>query len=271
MRENGLITVAGYDCICNCAATPRRLSERHEVMRENKYSVKTRKQLDRLARFLSDILEAPARLEDDGGYVIDQTRLNPDGYVTWGDNVTDGLLELVLWESNSEGLKPEPTPEPDPDPEPEPTQKPAQEVELVMSAETTGLVIQIYAGDNPEETFKKLKTLVYAKADLIRKACRADRVTVELKDGVLHFPWWDQLPDFDLMPVFNEFLAAMIRYVQNVTRVVDRDTEVTNEKYSMRTFLLRLGYVGKETAPARKILLKPLEGSAAWKTPPENK
>ena len=44
-------------------------------------------------------------------------------------------------------------------------------------------------------------------------------------------------------------------------------TQSTNEKYTFRTWLLRLGLIGKEFETARLHLLKPLEGNIAWKDP----
>ncbi len=44
-------------------------------------------------------------------------------------------------------------------------------------------------------------------------------------------------------------------------------TQSSNEKYTFRTWLLRLGLIGKEFETARKHLLKNLEGNIAWKDP----
>ena len=38
-----------------------------------------------------------------------------------------------------------------------------------------------------------------------------------------------------------------------------------NEKYAFRCFLLRLGFIGAEYKAARKILLKNLSGSSAFR------
>ena len=44
-------------------------------------------------------------------------------------------------------------------------------------------------------------------------------------------------------------------------------TKSTNEKYTFRTWLLRLGMIGEEFQTARKVLLENLEGNIAWKDP----
>lgn len=44
-------------------------------------------------------------------------------------------------------------------------------------------------------------------------------------------------------------------------------TQSSNEKYTFRTWLLRLGMIGEEFKTARMFLLKGLEGNIAWKDP----
>jgi len=49
-------------------------------------------------------------------------------------------------------------------------------------------------------------------------------------------------------------------------RVTATEKEVDNEKYAFRCFLLRLGFIGEEYKTDRKILLKNLTGSSAFKS-----
>ena len=51
------------------------------------------------------------------------------------------------------------------------------------------------------------------------------------------------------------------------TRASPSRTHSENEKYTFRTWLLRLGLIGKEFEAARMHLLKNLEGNIAWKDP----
>ncbi len=50
------------------------------------------------------------------------------------------------------------------------------------------------------------------------------------------------------------------------TRVTATEKPVVNEKYAMRLFLIRLGFIGDEYKSARKILLKNLSGNSSWKS-----
>ena len=42
-------------------------------------------------------------------------------------------------------------------------------------------------------------------------------------------------------------------------------TQTDNEKYAMRCWRLRLGFIGDEFATAREILLRNMEGNASWR------
>ena len=44
-----------------------------------------------------------------------------------------------------------------------------------------------------------------------------------------------------------------------------KEKEVENDKYAFRCFLLRLGFIGSEYKEERRILLKNLSGSSAFK------
>ena len=48
-------------------------------------------------------------------------------------------------------------------------------------------------------------------------------------------------------------------------RVTAKEKEVDNERYAFRCFLLRLGFIGAEYKEERKILLRNLTGSSAFK------
>ncbi len=61
------------------------------------------------------------------------------------------------------------------------------------------------------------------------------------------------------------FIAALCEMSRNAKRVTATEKEVENEKYAFRCFLLRLGFIGAEFKAERKILLKNLTGSSAFR------
>ena len=52
---------------------------------------------------------------------------------------------------------------------------------------------------------------------------------------------------------------------KDAKRVTAKEKDVDNEKYAFRCFLLRLGFIGTEYKAERKILLRNLDGSSAFK------
>lgn len=136
-------------------------------------------------------------------------------------------------------------------------------------AENYGLVVTLPATlDEAELT--RLHELIAAKKDLIAKALCASQLDITTSSEGLSFPWWDELPEFEKITAYTEFLTKLIAYAKRIRRTVTRSTsQVSNEKYELRSLLYRIGLSGKKNAEVRKILLKPLSGNSAWKTPPE--
>jgi hypothetical protein len=66
---------------------------------------------------------------------------------------------------------------------------------------------------------------------------------------------------------YIQLSLAMSHQALIQSRANPRVTVSTNEKYTFRTFLLRLGLIGDEFKTARKHLLDKLEGNIAWKNP----
>lgn len=66
---------------------------------------------------------------------------------------------------------------------------------------------------------------------------------------------------------YIQFCLAIGAQALNQTCASRRKTQTTNEKYTFRTWLLRLGLNGDEFATARQHLLANLDGCIAWRDP----
>ena len=66
---------------------------------------------------------------------------------------------------------------------------------------------------------------------------------------------------------YIQFCLAIGAQALNQSTASRRKTQTTNEKYTFRTWLLRLGLNGDEFATARQHLLANLEGCIAWRDP----
>ena len=110
-----------------------------------------------------------------------------------------------------------------------------------------------------------LVSLLAAKGNLIMKALGTDTIDVQITEDRVYFPWVKQAKDSAEMTAIEHFISAICKLTMEQNRVSAKAKEVDNEKYAFRCFLLRLGFIGDEFKEDRKVLLKNLEGSAAWK------
>lgn len=110
-----------------------------------------------------------------------------------------------------------------------------------------------------------LTNLLDAKGELIKKALRVDDIRIKIDEEKVSFPWFSELSDSDTAKAYTDFIAALCRMSKEQKRINSTKKEVTNEKYAFRCFLLRLGFIGDEYKADRKILLKNLSGSSAFK------
>lgn len=114
-----------------------------------------------------------------------------------------------------------------------------------------------------------LTKLLDAKGSLIKKALGITELPIEITEDAVSFPWFSLSPDLDSAKAYTDFIAALCRMSKEQKRINATEKEVTNEKYAFRCFLLRLGFIGSEYKADRKILLKNLTGSSAFKTAKE--
>ena len=116
-----------------------------------------------------------------------------------------------------------------------------------------------------DEAIANLKHLVESKATLIKKALGAENLTITVEDDKITFPWFAGFPAPDEISAYAKFIGRLCGMAKTQKRVAAKDKTVDNDKYAFRCFLLRLGFIGAEYKADRKILLKNLTGSSAFK------
>ena len=129
---------------------------------------------------------------------------------------------------------------------------------------TEGLTISLPKDGFTEIALGNLRKLLDAKGALIQKALDADRLTFEVTEDRVSFPWWDRMPGADETQAYLSFVAALCAMAKEAKRVTGTEKDVESEKYAFRGFLLRLGFIGAESKGQRKLLLRNLTGSAAF-------
>lgn len=109
-----------------------------------------------------------------------------------------------------------------------------------------------------------LTSLLEAKGDLIRKALQVTDLRYTIDEENISFPWFTEVTPEESLS-YTKFIAALCEMTVKQKRITAKPKENENEKYAFRCFLLRLGFIGDEYKADRKILLKNLEGSSAFK------
>lgn len=117
-----------------------------------------------------------------------------------------------------------------------------------------------------------LKKIVDSKAELFKKAIGTDTVEIVITEDTLRFPWFTLHDGLEgEAAAYTKLIAGICDMAKRQKRVVARERPITNEKFTMRVFLIRLGFIGPEYQTARTLLLRNLTGNSSWLAgpPPE--
>ena len=113
---------------------------------------------------------------------------------------------------------------------------------------------------------ENLEAILTSKVGLIKKALDISELPIMVDEEKVSFPWFTESLDEERIQAYTKFITALCKMSITQKRVQAKEKEVDNEKYAFRCFLLRLGFIGDEYKLDRKLLLKNLKGSAAFKS-----
>lgn len=142
---------------------------------------------------------------------------------------------------------------------------PCRREQEAPECEIRGLHVDLPREGVTETALENLRKLVDSKATLIRKALGADRVDIAVTDERIFFPWFDAAPDAEMSAAAAKFIGRLLDTARTQKRVTAKEKPVENEKFAFRCFLLKLGFIGPEFKAERKVLLRNLTGSAAFR------
>lgn len=202
-------------------------------------------------------------------YTVDYFTVTREGNLTFNDMADSEEIEQVLEQLDQRGFHCESSEYDEPQPEiacEEPLEDclPAYEVQdTEPQNETVGLTVampldKVSAGN--------LTNLLDAKGSLIKKALGISELPIEITEEQISFPWFEGGLDAENVKAYTDFIAALCKMSREQKRISNTKKYVENEKYAFRCLLLRLGFVGEEYKRDRKILLKNLTGSSAFKS-----
>lgn len=121
------------------------------------------------------------------------------------------------------------------------------------------------AGFTPEMR-ENLKKIIASKATLLKQALETDDLSIVELDGKIAFPWFTLHSIDGEADAYNRLIAAICKMAKTQKRVTAVEKPIENAKFTMRLFLIRLGFIGDEYKTARKILLRNLTGNSSWKS-----
>jgi len=192
-------------------------------------------------------------------YEIGRFTVEKDGSLSFSELVDSAVVERLLEHIYDEGF----------DIDQSQTEEEDDEVEKKAVGDPTGISIQIPASEINDATFENLQAIVSAKGALIKKALGAEELPIIRIGNRVDFPWFRPYGDMHEVNAYMHFITALCEMARTQKRITAKEKEVDNEKYAFRCFLLRLGFIGEEYKEMRKILLRNLSGSSAYKTSKE--
>jgi hypothetical protein len=196
-------------------------------------------------------------------YEIGDITVDKDGSVTCED---EEKLKKVMEALNEKGFTAE---EDDKTEQPEQAETTEEETTAVEEKESSNLDEQ-----EPALTISlplasanvgTLRNLISAKESLIKKALAITDTRINITEDKIEFPWFSRELTPEETNAYLLFLTQLCKLSKELKHASSKPVETDNEKYAFRTWLLRMGFIGPDFKTARKILLKNLSGSSAFR------
>ena len=171
-------------------------------------------------------------------YQIGEFTLTKDCTLQFSDMTDSKTVEILLEQLDSAGYHAEESPE-------------------LLTVTTPKKFLDSSALEN-------LKRIIANKENLLKHALETDSLEITETEENIEFPWFT-LHDDSEGDIYCTFIEKLCDFAKNQKRVNNKPDTSDNEKYAFRCFLLRLGMIGTEYKSARKVLLRNLTGSSAFR------
>lgn len=181
-------------------------------------------------------------------YDVDYFTIDRNGCLSFDDRSDSEVIERLLEHLYDEGFECEEAPTVE---------------EKREERKPDGIAIQIPLS---KVQVGNLTLILDAKGNLIKKALGIDDLRFSLMEDRVDFPWFPADCKPEELQAYMHFITALCEMSVNQKRITAKEKTVDNEKYAFRCFLLRLGFIGDEYKAERKILLRNLTGSSAFKS-----
>ena len=232
-----------------------------------------------LVEAISQILDKPAVYQGapSFAYTVGDYTVDRNGILSYNSNIHPDFAAVLISDLQERGFVAEIISDTDDD---EPTTENAYDTdeneaivtENIASTEVTDTdssdILTIEVPDNgfTPEAKENIRKIVASKKTVLEKAIGSDVLPIVEKDGKITFPWFTLHGIDGEADAYGHLITAICKMAKEQKRVTATEKPIENEKFTMRLFLIRLGFIGDEYKTARKILLRNLSGNASWKS-----
>ncbi|MDE7415069.1 MAG: hypothetical protein K2N44_01955 [Lachnospiraceae bacterium] len=133
-------------------------------------------------------------------------------------------------------------------------------------ADPNTLTIELPKDGLTVEAVTNLKKIIASKGIVLKKALETDNLNIIETDTSLKFPWFTLHGLDGEVKAYCQLVTALCKMAKEQKRVTAKEKDIQNDKFTLRLFLIRLGFIGDEYKTARKILLRNLTGNSSWKS-----
>ena len=158
------------------------------------------------------------------------------------------------------------------------TEKVSEETEIMAQCETQGNTVPTVESNGidrfsismsrdffDERTLNKLDRTIENKGELFKMAFKTDDLSYKVTDDRVIFDWFPFSGESGEGLAYSSFIDLLTKSLKEQKRVNASKAQTENPKFAMRVYLIKLGMVGDEYKQTRKILLRNLEGSSAFR------
>lgn len=135
---------------------------------------------------------------------------------------------------------------------------------ISLEEESNSLTVEMPLNFVDDRTLNRIKRIIENKGELFKVAFKTDSLEINLTEKTVEFPWFTIEQDSDA-DAYCTFISMLCEFAKNQSRINNKPETTDNPKYTMRCYLLRLGMIGAEYKATRKVLLRNLSGSSAFR------
>lgn len=194
-----------------------------------------------LVKAVSEITGCPAEYQfmPTCAYIIGSHTVTKDGTLIIGDDADEKEVQNLLAKLTDRGYQ-------------------------IPHTESNKLTVQMPIDSLSEPTINRIRRIIENKGELFKAAFKTDSLDIVKTEKTVDFPWFTVEQDGDA-EAYCTFISMLCDFAKNLKRINYKPDVSDNEKYTFRCFLIRMGLVGDNFKAARKVLLRNLSGSSAFR------